>query len=66
VGQQARINQTWTIVGFLLLHHLMRRAPQDVKLLDLDETGSLRLSFHDEDKKEESSPDEQTSFLRDY
>ena len=24
VGQQARTYQTWTIVGFLLLHHLLR------------------------------------------
>ena len=66
VGQQARTNQTWTIVGFLLLHHLMRRAPQDVKLLDLDESGSLKLSFHEEAKQKESPPDEQESFLKEY
>ena len=54
MGQQARINQTWTIVGFLLLHHLMRKAPQDIKLLDLDETGSLRLSFHDVEQQKSS------------
>ncbi|TVS06816.1 MAG: alkaline invertase [Cyanobium sp. PLM2.Bin73] len=36
VGQQARTYQTWTIVGFLLLHHLLRVNPSDVWLLDLD------------------------------
>lgn len=35
VGQQARTYQTWTIVGFLLLHHLLRVKPTDVQLLDL-------------------------------
>ena len=65
VGQQARINQTWTIVGFLLLHHLMRKAPQDVKLLDLDDVGPLRLSFQDQ-QHEKSSPDERRSFLKNY
>jgi beta-fructofuranosidase len=44
VGQQARINQTWTIVGFLLLHHLLRKAPEDVALLNLEEEGPLVLS----------------------
>ena len=45
VGQQARTYQTWTIVGFLLLHHLLRRCPDDVDLFDLDETATpLRLS----------------------
>ncbi|MEY3757930.1 MAG: hypothetical protein RLZZ263_1084 [Cyanobacteriota bacterium] len=36
MGQQARTHQTWTIVGFLLLHHLLRVAPADVSLLDLE------------------------------
>ncbi|MBM5802211.1 MAG: alkaline invertase, partial [Cyanobacteria bacterium K_DeepCast_35m_m2_023] len=36
VGQQARTYQTWTIVGFLLMHHLLRIKPSDVTLLDLD------------------------------
>jgi hypothetical protein len=35
VGQQSRTYQTWTIVGFLLLHHLLRVRPEDVMLLDL-------------------------------
>jgi len=35
VGQQARTHQTWTIVGFLLLHHLLRVQPQDASLLDI-------------------------------
>jgi beta-fructofuranosidase len=38
VGQQSRTYQTWTIVGFLLLHHLLRSNSQDVDLLDLGET----------------------------
>lgn len=36
VGQQARTYQTWTIVGFLLMHHLLRVNPDDVTLLDID------------------------------
>jgi beta-fructofuranosidase len=36
VGQQARTYQTWTIVGFLLLHHLLRVEQQDVSLLDIN------------------------------
>ncbi|MBD2329718.1 glycoside hydrolase 100 family protein [Alkalinema sp. FACHB-956] len=35
IGQQARINQTWTIVGFLLMHHLLRVNGQDAHLLDV-------------------------------
>lgn len=35
VGQQARTYQTWTIVGFLLLHHFLRVNPVDAGLLDL-------------------------------
>jgi beta-fructofuranosidase len=36
VGQQSRTYQTWTIVGFLLLHHLLRVNPADVSLLSID------------------------------
>jgi beta-fructofuranosidase len=36
VGQQARTYQTWTIVGFLLLHHLLRVKPEDVALMDIE------------------------------
>ncbi|MBC1259671.1 alkaline invertase [Synechococcus sp. BSF8S] len=36
VGQQSRTYQTWTIVGFLLLHHLLRVKPADVSLLAID------------------------------
>ena len=41
VGQQARTYQTWTIVGFLLLHHILRVKPTDVALLDLNASESL-------------------------
>lgn len=41
VGQQARTYQTWTIVGFLLLHHILRVNPEDVALLDLHGNGAL-------------------------
>jgi hypothetical protein len=36
VGQQSRTYQTWTVVGFLLLHHLLRLKPGDAHLLDLE------------------------------
>jgi len=36
VGQQSRTYQTWTLVGFLLLHDLLRLNPGDVSLLDLE------------------------------
>ena len=42
----------------------MRKAPQDVKLLALDDVGPLRLSFQDQHEK--SSPDERKSFLKNY
>jgi len=35
VGQQARLYQTWTIVGFLLTHHLLRVNPADSNIMDL-------------------------------
>ncbi|MEB3234462.1 MAG: glycoside hydrolase 100 family protein [Cyanobacteriota bacterium] len=37
VGLQARTYQTWTIVGFLLLHHLLRVEPRDADLLNIGE-----------------------------
>jgi beta-fructofuranosidase len=40
VGQQSRTYQTWTVVGFLLLHHLLRLNPGDASLLDLELGGS--------------------------
>ena len=40
VGQQARTYQTWTIVGFLLVHHLLRVNPSDVALLNLEASSS--------------------------
>lgn len=36
MGQQSRTYQTWTIVGFLLTHHLLRVRQQDVSLLDIE------------------------------
>jgi beta-fructofuranosidase len=36
VGQQARTYQTWTIVGFLLLHHILRVKTDDVDMLDIN------------------------------
>ncbi|MEB3291710.1 MAG: glycoside hydrolase 100 family protein [Synechococcales bacterium] len=38
MGQQARINQTWTIVGFLLVHHFLRVNPQDAQIFDIKVT----------------------------
>jgi hypothetical protein len=35
VGQQARSYQTWTIVGFLLVHHFLRVNPEDSKIMNL-------------------------------
>jgi beta-fructofuranosidase len=37
VGQQSRTYQTWTVVGFLLLHHLLRLKPADTHLLNLEQ-----------------------------
>ena len=41
VGQQSRTYQTWTIVGFLLMHHFLRVNPDDVLMLQLDTDLSL-------------------------
>jgi Alkaline and neutral invertase len=38
MGQQARVNQTWTIVGFLLVHHFLRVNPQDAQIFDINVT----------------------------
>jgi hypothetical protein len=35
VGQQARLYQTWTIVSFLLTHHLLKVNPADANIMDL-------------------------------
>jgi hypothetical protein len=35
VGQQARLYQTWTIVGFLLTHHFLKVNPDDSNIMDL-------------------------------
>jgi len=35
VGQQSRTYQTWTIVGFLLMHHFLKVNPADVSMMDL-------------------------------
>ncbi|MBW4661187.1 MAG: glycoside hydrolase 100 family protein [Drouetiella hepatica Uher 2000/2452] len=35
VGQQARLYQTWTIVGFLLMHHLLKVNPADAAILNV-------------------------------
>jgi len=43
VGQQARIYQTWTIVGFLLVHHLLKINPEDANIMDLPSISSLKL-----------------------
>lgn len=41
VGQQARLNQTWTIVGFLLVHHFLKVNPQDADIMDLPSLKSI-------------------------
>jgi hypothetical protein len=35
MGQQARLYQTWTIVGFLLVHHFLEVNPTDANILDV-------------------------------
>jgi len=35
VGQQSRTYQTWTIVGFLLMHHFLRKSKEDINILDI-------------------------------
>jgi hypothetical protein len=41
IGQQARLYQTWTIVGFLLVHHFLRVNPDDADIMDLPSLKSL-------------------------
>ena len=36
LGSNHALYQTWTIVGFLLLHHFLRVEPNDVLMLNLD------------------------------
>jgi hypothetical protein len=43
IGQQARLNQTWTIVGFLLVHHFLKVCPDDADILDLPVLKDLEL-----------------------
>jgi Alkaline and neutral invertase len=48
MGQQARGYQTWTIVGFLLVHHLLRVNPADALILNLPPlAGSSILDYPD-------------------
>jgi hypothetical protein len=42
MGQQARLNQTWTIVGFLLVHHFLKINPDDATILDVPHLKNLR------------------------
>ena len=44
MGQQARLYQTWTIVGFLLVHHFLRVNPADANILDVPRLQDLRSS----------------------
>ncbi|NJO42077.1 MAG: alkaline invertase [Cyanobacteria bacterium CRU_2_1] len=41
MGQQARVYQTWTIVGFLLVHHLLKVNRSDAQILDVPSIQSL-------------------------
>jgi hypothetical protein len=41
VGQQARFYQTWTIVGLLLVHHLLKVNPEDAQIMSLPSLRSL-------------------------
>jgi Alkaline and neutral invertase len=42
MGQQARLYQTWTIVGFLLVHHFLKVNPADAVILDVPHLQDLR------------------------
>jgi hypothetical protein len=42
MGQQARHYQTWTIVGFLLVHHLLYGNPEDAQILNLPTLKEVR------------------------
>jgi hypothetical protein len=41
VGQQARLSQTWTIVSFLLTHHLLQVNPADANIMNLPSLKTL-------------------------
>lgn len=41
MGQQARLYQTWTIVGFLLVHHFLKVNPTDAGILDVPKLQDL-------------------------
>lgn len=41
MGQQARINQTWTIAGFLLVHHFLKVNPADVNIMNLPSLSTI-------------------------
>jgi hypothetical protein len=41
VGQQARFYQTWTIVGLLLVHHLLKVNPADAQIMSLPKLRDL-------------------------
>ncbi|CAN1212842.1 glycoside hydrolase 100 family protein [Tumidithrix helvetica PCC 7403] len=43
IGQQARLYQTWTIVGFLLTHHFLKVNPDDVNIMNLPTLKELSL-----------------------
>lgn len=58
VGQQARTYQTWTIVGFLLMHHMLRVRPQDVSLLDIEPSGRGGRSGEEAESEETLAADE--------
>ncbi|MBD3880436.1 glycoside hydrolase 100 family protein [Phormidium tenue FACHB-886] len=42
MGQQARLYQTWTIVGFLLVHHFLKVNPADAAILDVPHLRDFR------------------------
>ncbi|HEY9640349.1 MAG TPA: glycoside hydrolase 100 family protein [Coleofasciculaceae cyanobacterium] len=42
MGQQARLYQTWTIVGFLLVHHFLKVNPADAGVLNVPRPQDLR------------------------
>jgi hypothetical protein len=45
LGQQARVSQTWTIAGFLLVHHFLKINPTDVNIMNLPSLGEMNLFF---------------------
>lgn len=46
IGQQARLNQTWTIAGFLLVHHFLKVNPGDANIMNLPPLSTLTLTEH--------------------